>query len=71
MPVDRGATRRGGRRAGEFRTTRKVSAPGNDRHERRDERESEDLRIDEAHAFGRRKQPVAWSFTTPTACRKA
>ena len=44
---------------------------GHHRHERRDERECEDLRIDEVHTFRRRKQSIVWSFTIPTACMNA
>ena len=55
----------------EFRNDEKGVGAGHHRHERRDERESEDLRVDEAHTFRRRKQPAAWSFTIPTACMNA
>ena len=44
---------------------------GRDRHQRRDERESEDLRVEQVHEALRRKQPALWSFTIPTACMKA
>ena len=44
---------------------------GRDCHQRRDERECEDLRVEQAHEALRRKQSVVWSFTIPTACMKA
>ena len=44
---------------------------GRDRHQRRDEREGEDLRVEQAHRRPCRKQPTVWSFTIPTACMKA